>query len=77
MRFNTHALVNSLAQDLKLSLIVGNADPVTPLALSMAYEEALKATGKTVHLHVVNGGHDVLLSETVKNIISTILAKPF
>lgn len=47
-------------------MVVGSADPVTPLPLTLAFARALEANGGSVQVQVLRGlGHEILLQPAV------------
>lgn len=63
-------LAKDVPETSKVSILVGRHDANTTPALSRAYLDALKAAGKQAHLQVVEGGHEIFLSEDVVSAVS-------
>ena len=63
-------LAKDVPETNKVSILVGRDDANTTPDLSRAYFDALKAAGKQARFQVVEGGHEIFLSEDVVSAVS-------
>lgn len=67
-------LAGKVASSVRVRLIVGGKDPITPPVLTQRYVDALKASGSDVRVTVVPGlEHDILLEPAVFDLLKTLV----
>lgn len=63
-------LAKDVPETTKVSILVGRDDENTAPDLSRAYYDTLKAAGKRARFQVVEGGHEIFLTEDVVSAVS-------